>query len=1175
MALLAGPAQATQPVAVPGYVLEPVAVQLPQATPTAVARSDDGELLIATFGGLASFDGLNTRVFDATRVPGMRSVRFSAAVAAPGGVWAGTETGDLWRHSDGGLQAMPGPGRPVGIVWDLVATSEGLWMASDGGAFHRDLGGHWEVLDGATTQAVAPLPDGTVVLVQDRTLYRLAGGRREVLASECFDVAVDPRGTPWAACGVGLVRFDGSRPVVVDPRAARYVAFLDGAPWVSLRDAIWTPSMPQAMPLPDSARSFATDGEGGLWVGLQGEGLWRVRRTPLLHLPVQDARALWPHPDGGWWVGRGCRGLVHLTLDGLQGPVRFPGQCVTSLAEVGGDLWVAVDAVVGVLDGDGLRGPVDVARHGAVLAIGPDARWVGTLKGLIDRETVEAVEGLQGPVAVIRRAPDGTLWAGGLGWVARLTEAGWEPLRASQGIPAVEVRDLAFVGDAVWVGTYGAGLLRVRGGRAESLGTSQGLVENIVSRVVADGDGYLWLSGNQGLSRVAVGELEAALAGERAVVVRHFDVGEASGGQQPSAFLHDGWLALLQLTELVAVPLRDLPEPPPMGPALRWQEVSFDGLAVDEDRRAVSHGDGGLRARFTAGSLSDATRMRFQWRLDDGPSRDLAQQHELTLATLPPGRHTVSVRALSPDGVPGPWRALHLERRPPLHETPLFRFLLLAGLMSVAFFAHRYRAAALAQRAAELEGLLAAKREAEGALRQSEAHYRSVFRATADGLLLVDPDGFVVQCNPAAEALFGGDATGSLFADRVPSGAADAPWRWCVRTDGSRFRASVAELPVGEGTRIAAVSDLEAVLTAEALERQQMERQGRFERLEAVGRLAARVAHDVNNLLGLVKGIAEGLEQEVDGVEARRMLADLHAGVDRGARLTGELLAFGRQRSVERSALELVAHLRERWGLLQQAAGDVTLGRVGEGPVWVHVDAAQLDVSLVNLLLNAAAAGARRIVVEVSERGGTARLEVRDDGQGMAPETLARAAEPFFTTRADGTGLGLASVQGFVHDAGGSMHITSTLGLGTSIVLEVPARRPPDGSLPPRVGLIRVLLVDDERPLLRAAARALTSEGMEVSTAGSAEEAMEVLRAADGAIDVLVTDVQMPGTGGVALYEQVRRRWPGLPVAFVSGFAAEAATLPAPVLAKPFGGRDLGRFVRRMLTADQPPDTVS
>ncbi len=360
------------------------------------------------------------------------------------------------------------------------------------------------------------------------------------------------------------------------------------------------------------------------------------------------------------------------------------------------------------------------------------------------------------------------------------------------------------------------------------------------------------------------------------------------------------------------------------------------------------------------------------------------------------------------------------------------------------------------------------------------------------------------------------------------------------------------------------------------------------QKLEAIGRLAGGIAHDFNNLLTVLVASAEELMAQRAGPDAD--LARILSAANRATALTQQLLDFARKSPVDVRELAVNELVGEIVSLLVRVLGEevrtVTVLDPAAGNV--RVDRRSMDRVLMNLAVNArdAMPGGGTLTFSTSDiaspDGGAERwvaLSVADTGLGMSADTRARAFEPFFTTKAvgQGTGLGLATSFGIVQQAGGRIEVASELGKGTTfrillpttgtpVAPRVPTTRPPPPAPP---GTETVLLIDDDQFVRNATARLLKRLGYEVLAAATSDEAIDLARANPG-IDLLLTDVVMPGMSGPEVANAVRTLLPGLPVLYVSGYNSDALEFvndTVNVLAKPFSRAELADKLRDVLAA--------
>jgi two-component system cell cycle sensor histidine kinase/response regulator CckA len=372
------------------------------------------------------------------------------------------------------------------------------------------------------------------------------------------------------------------------------------------------------------------------------------------------------------------------------------------------------------------------------------------------------------------------------------------------------------------------------------------------------------------------------------------------------------------------------------------------------------------------------------------------------------------------------------------------------------------------------------------------------------------------------------------------------------------------------------------------------------QRLEAVGRLAGGVAHETNNQMTVVLGCAGFILRHPTTPELIRAdVEQIRTAAERTARITAQLLAFGRRQHLHPELIDLDSVVRRLQPILQRALGDrsdlvVQAGSEGER---VRADVGQLEQVLLNLTLNARDAmpeggtlTVRTVPVRVaSERasrtdgeeirpGNYVCMVVSDTGHGMEPETLRRAFEPFFTTKdpGKGTGLGLSMVHGVVKQSGGYIRAASAVGQGTRIEIYLPrvdskAEESAGGTPASTSGVTGHVLVVEDDPLVRAVVvRELVAQGFRVTEAADGATALERATHTSQRFDIVITDLAMPRMDGRELAKRLAQVQPGLPVLFMSGHAEEAATRQLEesgqaYLPKPFTAEELVQRIEETL----------
>lgn len=385
--------------------------------------------------------------------------------------------------------------------------------------------------------------------------------------------------------------------------------------------------------------------------------------------------------------------------------------------------------------------------------------------------------------------------------------------------------------------------------------------------------------------------------------------------------------------------------------------------------------------------------------------------------------------------------------------------------------------------------------------------------------------------------------------------------------------------------------------TRELQERQEQLYQA--QKMEAVGQLTGGMSHDFNNLLAVIIGNLEVVREKLGEGETAKALDEALDAAFRGADLNQRLLAFARRQTLQPAATSVNALIASTSKLLGPALGEqVELTLLLDQRIDpALVDAAQLEAAIMNLAVNARdampAGGKLTIRTSQAPRGAQETagatpapadqivVEVSDTGSGMDPETLRRACDPFFTTKEEGmgSGLGLSMVHGFIEQSGGTLRIDSEVGKGSVIRLCLPVAKdaepiPKDfsgGTLVAPAGE-SILIVEDNHQLRQVLTRQIRGLGYRAIEASNGGRALELLRS-DELVDLLLTDIVMPGMDGRTLSEEAAKLRPGLKIAFMTGFADSSPSAPAAVakkevlLRKPFRRDELARALRVALKA--------
>jgi len=405
------------------------------------------------------------------------------------------------------------------------------------------------------------------------------------------------------------------------------------------------------------------------------------------------------------------------------------------------------------------------------------------------------------------------------------------------------------------------------------------------------------------------------------------------------------------------------------------------------------------------------------------------------------------------------------------------------------------------------------------------------------------------------------------------------------------------EAKVEDRTR--ALSQANDRITAEVIERERTQQaMAHYQKMESLGRLTGGVAHDFNNLLNVIQGSMDLLLMSKPDDAVRRRVATAKAACVRGAKLTGQLLAFARNQTLDLRPLSIATLFNNVVDLVRPLLGPgiEIAASVDEDAAWAAADANQMEMAMLNLAINARDAmdgqgrlefhaSAARPAPDTLPAGDYVRIAVSDNGPGMSAEVAARAFEPFFTTKGvgKGTGLGLSQVYGMAQQSGGGAFMRSVEGQGVTIDIWLRRTVPqalddhlPDHASHALAGL-NILLVEDDELVRAGMADALVSFGCEVLQAGSGSDGLQALQR--GRPDLLLTDYLMPDMTGAELAAHARAQYPDLPVLVATGYAdmtaIEGALGGNAVLRKPFQLSDLAGAVARVMEVRRAPTTLA
>lgn len=1184
--LLQQPAAPQDLVLTPSSVTIPSTVEqwglsegLPQAQVNAIVADALGQLWIGTHGGLATFDGHELRAYEGQDATRLASFRITALCHDRQGVlWIGSESEGLGRLLEGRYEpvelALPN-GRKLKAVMDVREADDGsVWVAHANGVAQVSAQGALmqSYDDLGQTLATASGQDGSVWIAGEG-LWRLQDEALELVYPESVDcVLVDRLGRVWAGdhhTRLLKIQVDGSQQRFVSPTdnggIRAIVEAKDGTIWIggwaplAFRNGEFCSTLSEVNPssgLRLQSSALYIDREGTLWAG--GSGLSALRERPLSPLLQPDFSIDTPriaiedqHYPGATWVGQYASALKLFLPSGeiASHPAR-----AEALATGSDGYTYALSPTTGLvrlhLDRYDTIVPPSSLPPGSTLTLIQDAQdnwWASCGTQLVqfpaDGSVMRAwskAEGLDlGMIHKLALTRQGDLWVGARSGVAVIGANGeiTRVLSTTRELAMGEVREIVFRENGfTWLGHYGGGIsLLDSHGKVRVLSVTQGLHENVVHRMLPEADGSLILLGNRGISWISAEDVTGLENNpSHRAVPRVFDQlpgvdqFEGMGGAMPAGGrTANGDVVLPALLAVArfspAAARHRLP-----APKLKFVRLSTnkqDFLAPEA--QSIQPDDRGLLAHYRAITFVDSHLVRYQYMLE-GRETDWVDANDREIAhyeSLPPGRYRFLVRAANRDGV---WSDVLstevLHYRAAWFELTWVWVVALGatGLLSI----HLVRARFARQRTKrfELEELVAS---------------RTVALARAR--------------------------------DRLETEVA-------TRTDD--LRQALASLRADLAKR----EELEAKLR-------------QSERLESIGRLAGGIAHDFNNILTAILGEADLGESASRDDKQRDRFHRIRDAGERAARLTQQMLAFSREQPCRPCAVAIDGAIQDLTGLLQQfLPSNILFSLDLQAPdACVQIDPGQLEQVIMNLVLNARDSIEEDGKIEVATRVLPARIEagqavgeqvelrVSDNGCGIPTEVRPHIFDPFYTTKApgSGTGLGLASVHGIVQQAGGAIEVSDSSIQGSEFRVLLP-RCSAEGDRETKLGATRnaratVVLCDDEPAVLQVMTRALEGEDWELLAASNPNQALALAEEHAGDIHLLVTDVVMSGMTGVELAHAWKRTRPQTRVAFVSGYsrgglhASGEQGIDGGFLAKPFRPENFRSFVREQLRGAPEP----
>lgn len=1013
---------------------------LPGNNVWAILERRDRSIWVGTSGGIAVYR--NGRFRGYTSRDGLPSNDVRAlAETADGTLWIAT-TGGLARMTDGRIEAFRDERLPKHPFSALAAEDDVLWIGTKGGGLIRLDGEsmtHFTTRDGLGSDYIFTLtPTSTGALwigVSGGPITRLYQGRFTTFGGDdqsTWTIFEDRDGSIWFGDPRGLGRFKSPR-----------LGALGAEEGLAGRIAL----------------AIRQDSKGAVWVGTAGAGLSRYRDgkfetfAAAEGVPGKVIFSLLERRDGSMWVGTN------------GGVARFDGQRFHKLTESDGMPSAPVVCLFEDKDGS--------------LWIGTNGQGAIRLRGST-RQALTTKEGLPSDAVFdIYRDRRGTLWFATNEGIARLDNGVVTRLGKESGLRTVGIASIGedHRGD-LWFGTWGGGLVRIRDGKLRAFTTADGLNDDTIHRVIANERGELWFSTNRGIDMISLDAIERfEQQRTRRIETVHFGRQEGmrnrecNGGVNPAGYkLSDGtiWFPTMEGVAIVD-PRRLGSEPPPATPVI--EEVAIGDSLVTRKPLEFHAGHARVTFRFTSPTLFSPESITFEYKMEGfDPGWVFAGSARTAQYTnIPAGSHRFRVRAITSSGARTPEASVEVRVLPHFYQTWYFYGAIALVVLLAGWAAHRWRVSILHRRETALLALMAERARAAKALRDSEQHFRSLIENASDMILLVDGAGTISYASPSAvRALEDSDdrLTGrSLPAFAHPSDRRqielllDAPVGETVSAT-IRLRNSQGAWRAIEvvGRRIEENENEIIVLNArDVTERRLLEsRLDQAERLNSLGRLAATVAHEINNVLMGISPFAEMLRKRfADDTSVTSASENILRAIKRGKRITEGILRYARPAEVQQTEVEAGTWMHELEPELALLAGrgvDLSV-RIADPSLVLHIDTHQMTQVVTNLVVNARDAMPQGGTVSIEVRSADpnasvpssaatsfAEIVVSDTGHGIHPDLVERIFEPLFTTKSSGgTGLGLSVAHQVVTRHGGTIRVESEVGKGTTFRVLVPS----------------------------------------------------------------------------------------------------------------------------------------
>ncbi len=936
----------------------------------------------------------------------------------------------------------------------------------------------------------------------------------------------------------------------------------------------------------DIISSIAEDKNGNIWIGTYGGGLARYENGKFSSITYADGLAeniilsQYCDSDGNLWIGTMYKGVSKIS-----------GETITNYTTDSGLTHNSINVILQNKKGEILFGTagggISVYRNGKFFPLRNDKKYIGN------------------NITALYEDSDSTLW----------------------------------------IGTDGNGLCKYANGSFTSYTHAQGLFDNVVFHIEEDANKNLWMSSNKGIfcvSKIQIDEFDRKIISTLQCVSFGKEDGmkssECNGRRQPSGCkTADGKLWFPTIKGVAVIDPQNIQRNEQIPPIV-IEEIFVDGKEILHEQNEFTPGAEKFEFHYAALSYAAPQRVQFKYKLE-GYDNDWINAGNRNLAfytSLPPGKYRFTVLGSNSDGI---WSkqsaAFAFELHPHFYQTPLFALLCVIGVLLLGSNMYSKRLKKIQFREEELMKLVevrtkdvsAQKQKTEQALKeterarkiiaQSELKFRTLIQNSSDMIMILTLDGVVQYVSPSVKNILGYEEN-----ELVKKNLLDTIHSEDRKELQKIFQKDSALLNLPRTIEIHIQSKEGSWLTLEAVsnsfsdnnatsgiilntrditERKKLEHSLiQAQKLEGIATLITGIAHNFNNIMGIILGYASLIKIQSDKESVEKNVAIIEGAVERGAGLVRQLLTFAKKSHAQLSPVDINEIVKSLFSFIKDTfPRTLTIQEnLSEQKLFIAADQSQIYQALLNLCVNAKDAMHKdgKIALstfpvrfeEVQAEHPEAMysdyvcISISDNGRGMNEETRRRIFEPFFTTKdlSEATGLGLAVVHGIVESHNGFIKLESAEGHGSSFRVFLPLTKEKI-AIAERLSTIPVqfssssktiLLVEDEEFILASTEKVLKGKGYNVITATDGEEALEIYKEYVGKIDLIFTDHGLPRISGWDAFQKMQIINPNTLCIFASGYIPDELQIEMKkkgvnaFLNKPYDPNDVLKIVQRVLT---------